>query len=223
MTSSGGFWSQWWRLGGILGIAFIVLFIIGGLVLKFDSPGFDDPIKEARSYFVDDGTKHLVGNYLVGIASVLLFLPFLMTLRSIHGWVEGGPNILSWLAFIGGLSMALLGTATLVSEGALALGAAADAEVADSSVRALMYDHAYRFSGLYLAIALFLFAASAVIFRTGVFWRWLALLGLAAGVLCVIGAAWPSMARVTALWTSLGSSVFLASYSGSSWSGSACS
>ena len=87
--------------------------------------------------------------------------------------------------------MALLGTATLVSEGALALGAAADAEVADSSVRALMYDHAYRFSGLYLAIALFLFAASAVIFRTGVFWRWLALLGLAAGVLCVIGAAWP--------------------------------
>ena len=176
---------------GILGIGFIILFMVAAFGVQGDTPVFDDPIEEIRSFYTDDATRYLVGDFLIGVSFVLLFLPFLVILRRILGWVEGGPNILSWLVLIGGLSMTLLGGAGSVSGGALALGAAADAEVTDSSIRALMYVNDYAFSMLTLPAALFLFAASAVIFRTKVLWQWLALLGLAAGVLGVIGSAWP--------------------------------
>jgi hypothetical protein len=191
MTYTDSFWSQWWRVGGVLGIAFVLVVIIGGAVVQGETPVFDDPIDEIRAYFDDDGTRYLVGDYIIGLAFIFLFLPFVTILRGLLSWVEGAPNILSWLAFIGGLSTALLGAAAGISWGALALGAAADPEVEDSSVRTLMYMDAYAFSALSLTIALFVLAASILIFRTGVLWRWLSFLGLVVAILGVIGAAWP--------------------------------
>ena len=74
-----------------------------------------------------------------------------------------------------GLSTALLGAAAGVSWGALALGAAADPEVNDSSVRTLMYVDTYAFSALPMTSGLLVLSASVVIYRTSVLWRWLAL------------------------------------------------
>lgn len=48
MTRSFDPMTQWWRLGGILGIIFVVLFLIGGFVLQGDSPGYKDSIGDIR-------------------------------------------------------------------------------------------------------------------------------------------------------------------------------
>ena len=153
-------------------------------------PDFDSPIEEIRTYFTDDSTQYLVGDYLIGLGFVLLFLPFVVTLRGLLGLAEGGANIWSWLAFTGGLLMVAIGFAISAAAGALALGAATHPEVSDSSLRTFMYLDAYGFSTFTLSSALLLFPASVVIFTSGVLWRWLALLGVAAGILVVIGAAW---------------------------------
>ena len=84
--------SQWWRLGGILGIASVALIFIGFGVTGTDLD-FDDPIEEIRTYFTDDSTQYLVGDYLIGLGFVLLFLPFVVILRGLLGLVEGGVNI----------------------------------------------------------------------------------------------------------------------------------
>ena len=189
--------SQWWRLGGLFGIGFAVLFIVGLLILQIDAVTYDDPIGEIKEYFVDDGDKYLVGDYLIGIGFVFFFFffffffPFPLSLRALLGRVEGGINLYSWLALVGGLTLALMGYASSIAIGALALGAAGDDSVNDSSVQTLVYLDAYGFAGVPLFGALLFFAASVVIYRTGVLWRWLAFLGAAAGVLAVMGAAWP--------------------------------
>ena len=191
VQSSGKVWERWWSIGGFLGIGFIVLFVVGAFVVQTEPPAFDDSMADIREYFGDDDTRYLVGDYLIGLGFVLLFLPFLLTLRGVLGWAEGGANIWSWVAFAGGLATVVIGGAGSAFWGALAFGAINDPEVTDSAVRTLMHASAYAFSMLSLPGALFLFAASAVIFRTSVLWRWLAPLGLAVGVLGVIGAASP--------------------------------
>ena len=189
--STAGFLSQWWRLGGILGISAVALILIGiGVAVGGADPELDTPIEEIRTSFADDGTQYLVGDYLIGLGFLFLFLPFVVTLRGLLGLVEGGANIWSWLAFTGGLLMVAIGFAASAAWGALALGAAAHPEVSDSSVRTLMYVDAYGFTMFAQASALLLFPASAVILTSGVLWRWLALLGVAAGILVVIGSAW---------------------------------
>ena len=186
-----GLMSQWWRLGGVFGIGFAVFPAVGLLILQIDAVNYDNPIREIKEYFVDDGDIYLVGDYLIFIGFVFFFFPFLLSLRALLGRVEGGINLYSWLSFVGGLSLFLMAYVSSIALGALALGAAGDPSVNDSSIQTLVYLDAYGFAGVPLFGALLWFAASVVIYRTGVLWRWLAFLGVAAGVLGVIGAAWP--------------------------------
>ena len=86
--------------------------------------------------------------------------------------------------------MVAIGFATSFAWGALALGAGVHPEVSDSTVRTLMYVDAYGFTTMILASSLLVLPASVVIYTSGVLWRWLAILGVATGVLVVIGAAW---------------------------------
>ena len=190
LQSTAGFLSQWWRLGGILGIGAVAFIFIGIGVTGGGSVDFESSIGEIRTYFTDDATQYLVGDYLIGLGFVLLFLPFVVTLRGLLGLVEGGANIWSRLAFTGGLLMVAVGFASSIAWGTLALGAAAHPEVSDSTLRTLMYADAYGFTMLALVSALLLFPASVVILTSRVLWRWLALLGIAAGILVVIGVAW---------------------------------
>lgn len=62
--------TQWWRLGGILGIGFIILFFVGGFALQGESPSYDDPITEVREYFTEDGDQYLIGDYILGLGFV---------------------------------------------------------------------------------------------------------------------------------------------------------
>ena len=181
---------QWWRVGGAFGIAFAVLFIIGVIILQAEPPMRDDSIQDIRKYFMDDGTKYLVGDYLTGIAFVVLFLPYVVTLRWVLGSGEGWPPIWSWLTVICGVAMVALGGAGSLAFGTLAISAD-NKEINDSSVRLLVEMNTYAFNLFSFGMVLFVGSASVAILRTRVLWRWLPVLGLLAAILLIIGAAWP--------------------------------
>lgn len=183
--------AQWWRLGGFLGVAFVISFIIGAIVLQGDSPDRDASVEEVRRYFTDDGQMYLIGDYLLAIAFVLFFLPFAVTVRWVIGSAEGWPPILSWLSVIGAVTFVVFGGTAGMFWGALALGLAENPEIDDGTIRTLMELDTYGFAIFGFPAALFLGSTSFVMFRTGVMWRWLGGLGLLAAVLILVGSAWP--------------------------------
>ena len=184
-------WRQWWRVGGIFGIGFAVLFIIGPVILTGDTPTRGDSIEDIRNFFADDGEMYLVGDYIGGIAFVVFFLPYMVTLRWVLGSGEGWPPIWSWLTVIGGVLVTAIGGAQSVFFGALAISEGNPEVIDDAGIRLLMEMSAYAFTGFSFTLALFVASASVVVLRTGVFWRWLAGLGFLAAILQIVGAAWP--------------------------------
>jgi hypothetical protein len=187
-------WDNWWRAGGVFGILFAVLFIVGPVILTGDTPTREDSMEEIRAYFEDDGDLYRIGDYLGGLAFILFFLPYLVILRWVLGSGEGSPPIFSWLAFAGGLALVVFGGATSVFYGALAIAADKPelyAEIDDSSIRMVMEMSAYSFTGFLFTSSLFIGAASVVVLKSGILWRWLGGLGLLAALLMIVGAAWP--------------------------------
>src|SRR5260370_14003611 len=68
-TTSGGA-TAWWRLGGALGLAWFVLFFIGGVILHGTPPAYDEPIQQAREDFPNNPQASLVGDYIVRLGFV---------------------------------------------------------------------------------------------------------------------------------------------------------
>lgn len=181
-----GLWSQWWRAGGVAGIVFVILFIVG-IVLQADVPAHDKPASEIAAWFTDNGKQSIVADYIFGLGFVLLFLPFLVALRGLLGAAEGGAAVWSRLAFVGGVVLVVLAGAASSFWGALAYGFGVTREGDEATVRTLMYLDFHSYQGnVSLAAALFLLASSVVIWRTAALWRWLALLGLVVAVIAAI-------------------------------------
>jgi hypothetical protein len=178
------------RVAGALGLAWFVLFAIGGIALQGEPPAYDAPIREIRDFFGDGGRQYLVGDYIVDLAFVLLFLPFATVLRGLLGDAEGGQQTGSRLAFAGALALVVLGGGATAFLDAVALGGGGP-ELSDSTIRALLYADAVAIAALGVPAALFVLAASLVIWTTGVLGRWLAVIGALAGVLLITGAAFP--------------------------------
>jgi hypothetical protein len=178
------------RMAGVLGLAWFVLFGIGGIVLQGEPPAYDAPISEIRDFFNDNGQQYLLGDYIADLAFVLLFLPFAAVLRGLLGDAEGGQETESRLAFAGAVALVVIGSGATVFLDAVALGGGGP-ELSDSSMRALLYADAVAIAALGVPAALFVLAASRVIWKTGVLWRWLAVMGTVAGVLLITGAAFP--------------------------------
>ena len=179
---------KWWRVGGVMGILFLVLFIVGASV-QGESVAFDDPVDEIREWFADNGEEHLVGNYLIGLALVLFFLPFLSSLRGLLARVEGEPAVWSWVAFSGGLVLMLIGFVASLFRGTLAYAFGVADGGDPETIRTLMYLDHVGFASLPLGFVPFVLGSSLVIARTAVLWRWLALLGLLVVVLSIIAGA----------------------------------
>src|SRR5215211_4646418 len=74
------------RIGGIAGVAYVVVFVVG-IVMQGDTPMADDDVESIREFFADsDKTNmYLVGDWLIGFAFIFFFLPFLSSLRSVLG------------------------------------------------------------------------------------------------------------------------------------------
>jgi hypothetical protein len=181
----------WWRLGGVLGLIWVVLFIIGGVILHGTPLPYDDPIQQARQYFQNtDGQAYLIGDYLVRLGFVFGFLPFAATLQSRLGANEREPRILSRLLFGAALATFAVGDASKFFLGAVAL-AGGSPEISDAALRTLLYLDAISIATIGAPAALMVFAASWLIWKHRTLWRWIALLGAGAGVLLVLGAAFP--------------------------------
>jgi hypothetical protein len=175
-------------LGGAAGVAFIVIFFVGGFILQGDGPSWDDDAADVRRFFVEDGDAYLVGDFLIGVAFMFPFLLFVSSLRSLLGAAEGAPAVWSRVAFAAGIITVVVGAGAGVFWGALAFGLAEEA--GDDTLRALMHLDAYAYSTLAIALGSFLFWSSLVIVRTGVIWRWAGWLGLVVAVCATISALW---------------------------------
>jgi hypothetical protein len=188
---------RWWRLAGLFGLGWFVVFAVGAIVLQGEPPASNASLAEVRQFFTDNHTRFLVGDYLAGLAFLLLFLPFVVGFRSLLGTAQGGPQLAARLVLVGGLATVLVGDTATVFQDTLALGAA-NPELQDTTVRAFLYANAAAIAAIGLPAALFTFAASVVIWTTAVLWRWLA----GVGVLLAAGAAFPIADDPTGpLWT----------------------
>jgi hypothetical protein len=177
----------WRGMTGALGLAWIVLFILGGIALQGQPPAYDAPIGETREFFAAHGARYLWGDYIAGLAFVLCLLPFVVGLRAVLGAAEGGPQIGSRLVLIGGAATVIVGDAATAFLDALALGRA-PADLPDTTIRLLLELDAVAIAAIGLPMALTAIAAATVIWRTAVLPRWLAPVAALSGLLHIVGA-----------------------------------
>ena len=178
---------HWRRVTGAFGLAWIVLFALGGIALQGQPPAYDAPIGETRDFFAAHGDRYLWGDYIAGLGFVLCLLPFVVGLRSVLGAAEGPPQLASRLVLVGGVATVIVGDAATAFLDALALGGVPD-ELPDSTIRLLLELDAVAIAAIGLPMALTAIAAGTVIWRTGVLPRWLAPVTLLSGLLHIIGA-----------------------------------
>ena len=176
------FLDKWWRTGGALGIGFIILFIVS-LGLQAGAPDVESSADEVREYFTNDGDIFLIGDYVGALAFVFFFLPFVSTLSGLLGRAEGNPAIWSRVVFAAGVVLLAFGGASASFRVALAFEAD---KTNDSVLLTLMSLDYVAFAALPIVAGLFVLAASLVILKTGVLWRWLGWLGLPIAVVAAI-------------------------------------
>jgi len=176
---------QWWKTGGLCGVLFIVLFIVG-FVMQGGGPSPDDSPAEIKQWFLDNDSKYMIGDIIFAIAFVFFFLPYVGMLSTFLARKEtdgaGWPRVVQGY----GTAMLAVGAATAGIQGALAYDAAnfADDGLLKFAVDVTYYVNNLAFSMIAAGMA---FTIAIGILRTGVFAKWLGFLGLAVAVLSVIG------------------------------------
>lgn len=169
---------SWWRLGGLLGIAFVVVWLLK-MVGTGVTPPYDDPIGEIRDYWEDDGRRYLVVQYIGLLSMVIFLLPYMVALTTLLGRAEAGARLWSNVSLAGGVCFVAITIAINSIWTALALGADA---ISDDGMRTLMYlDAAAFYIGIF-PLAVFVTAGSLVIVATGAMRKWLGYVGLADGI-----------------------------------------
>ena len=169
---------KWWRLGGLLGIAFIVVWL-PAFLSKGVTPVYNDPIDETREWWQDDGLRYLLAQYVVLLAAMVLLLPFMVALTSMLGRAEGGAKLWSRVSLIGGVCFIATELAAGAAWTALAVGADT---LSDDGMVTLMYLDVGAFQIVGFGLAVFVAAASLVIATTGALPRWIEYAGLPLGV-----------------------------------------
>lgn len=159
------------RLAPLTGIAFVVLFLAG--VLLINNYDYLPPGDEIKSFYEDDSTRIAVGAFLA-LLSVPFFLWFLGSIRSHTRAAEGGTGRLSAVAFGGGVAA---GAGMIVGYGAVlaaAQRAGADGGIAEATATAFSdLSGVLIGNAVPMAFAVLIGATAVVSFRTGAFARWL--------------------------------------------------
>ena len=130
-------WTRTWRLGGVAGIIFVILVVIGFFAIPTDMPPvYDDPVEDIKAFFVENDTAYQIGDYIGGLGFVVFFLIFLVSLTRVLRSAEGSGGLWSVLALVGGLVALAIAGASSFFWSALALQAAAEGN--DAIVSTLM-------------------------------------------------------------------------------------
>jgi hypothetical protein len=185
---SSGLLSQPARLGGILGIGFIVLFIVS-ILAQGDTPMSNDSAADIRAFYVDNHDQYLIADFVTGLALIFLFLPFAACMQAVLAHAEGEPAICSRLVMAGAIITLAIGGVASLGAGALALSAG-DQTIDDSSIKLMAYSGDYGFSAIGLGFALTVLSASIVMLRTSVIAKWTGYFGVVVAVINIVGAAW---------------------------------
>jgi hypothetical protein len=160
--------------------------VIIGIIYQGDTPTYGDPVDGIRTYFVDDGNQYLVGDFIIGLAFVFFFLPFLSALRSLFGRAEGGSQMWSRVFFGGGLLFfALIGTSGVFFT-TLAFGDVAK-NASDDTITLLMSMSTASDHFIPAGMAIVGLSAGMITLRTGALPAWHGALSLIWGVLAVLG------------------------------------
>ena len=169
---------SWWRLGGMLGIAFVAVWLLKMLGTGV-TPPYDDPIGEIRAYWEDDGRRYLIVQYFGLLSMVIFLLPYMVALTTLLGRAESGAQMWSRVSLAGGVCLVAITIAINSIWTSLAMGADA---ISDDGMRTLMYLDAAAFYIGVFPFAVFVAAAALVIVATGAMRRWPGYVGLADGI-----------------------------------------
>jgi hypothetical protein len=97
--------TRWAALGGV---AYVVMFIVGSILLNSGQPDFDAPPAEVTKYFSDSGNRDQVAfGWALILLGDFLFLWFLAALRQFMRRIEA-DGLLTTLAMVGGAIYAAL-------------------------------------------------------------------------------------------------------------------
>ena len=177
----GSLFKQWWRLGGICGVLFIVVFVVGVLI-QGNTPTYGDPTDEIRNKWVDNGNAYLVGDYITTLGVILFFFPFVSALRVFLGAAEGGSQMFSRVVMVGAVLFVALGLATGASWSTLAFGDFAK-NASDDTLKTLMGLNTAGTHLIFVGTSIMALSTAAVIWQARALPMWLGALSLIYGVL----------------------------------------
>jgi hypothetical protein len=172
--------SRWERFAPLTGVVFFVLLAIS-FALSGNTPDTNTSTADTVSYWSSHDSRQ-IASAIIGTFSVIFFIWFGGSLRSVLLRAEGGEGRLSMIAFAGMLTIGISG----------AIGGALTFTVADTvndvpaeatqTLSVLSSDFFFPFLA---GIALFMFATGICVLRHGGLPRWLAWAAIVIGVVSV--------------------------------------
>jgi hypothetical protein len=190
------------RWGGLGGIVYVVLFIIGTILLYSGAPASDSSPAKIIRYYSDSGHRDRISiGWIVGGLGVFAFLWFLSSLRRSVRRLEGEDGFLTAATTIGGIVYATLAFAAL----AVNMGIRT---MSDDTFHHTVYPgliHAADDASYILhatggaGAAAMIMAASLAAMRAGAVRAWAGWLGIAAGVIALASILFFTQAAI-AIW-----------------------
>jgi hypothetical protein len=190
------------RWAALSGIVFVVLMLSGAYFVT-DVPEADASAQEIAAYLDDSGNlrRNIVGAY-IWVLGGLAFLGFVAGLRAVLRRAEGEPGTLSSLVFGAGVLFTAVWSVSAATLAAVAYAVEfADAPVSNPDlVRVLpqLGSFLLLLGGGFAGI-LFVLATSVLAFRTRVFPRWFAWLGILVAIALVVDVAYMNILPLVAL------------------------
>jgi hypothetical protein len=176
------------RWAALAGVAYVVLFVIGVILLFGNSPDSSSAPAKIIAYFSDSGHRNRVNiGWLLAGLGIFFFLWFLGALRGTIRRLEGEDGILTGLVTIGGLVYAALSLAAIALETGIRT-------MSDDTYHHTVYPgliHAADDAGWVLhasggaGLGAMIIAASLAGLRAGAVPRWAGWLGVVAGILAL--------------------------------------
>ncbi len=187
---------QWERLAPLTGVAAVVLWVVGAIVL-FGPTDTDEPAELLNAYREDDG-RIAAGAFIFELGA-LFFLWFLGSLRSRLAWAEGGIARRAAIAFGAGLATAIC--LLLLTAPDMTGAISQDDDLSAPMASALSAVTDVFFIGAELAAAVMLVAIALVALQTGALPRWLAWVSLVLALILVIPPiGWAGLLFLFPLW-----------------------